>query len=251
MTVGTNDAAAAYAQPVPDVVAAAATAQGLGGFREVYGTKKLNWAVIVINMITGIATCWLILGLWLLWSNFHTPNLSKRVAGRRVYVYDAGFVYGDGAGGFEVYRWDAISTVFQRIVTTSVYGVNTSTQYLYTITRADGQTVKLSHYIRDIARLGPHVALQVSRAQLPAVQQALVAGQGVVFGDMTVTAQGVTAKRGLVPWSEINGAKIARGYVTVSRQGKFLPLSNKPAAKIPNLPLFLALVEQYSAGARR
>ncbi len=252
MTLGTNNAAsrALDADPVPDDVAQTAEAARMGAFREFYATRKLNWAILVFNLVIGIAFSWMLLGLWLLWVVFHTPNLSKRAANRRVYLYDAGFVYADGAGGLDVYRWDTISTVFQLITSTSYYGVQTPTRYCYTVTRADGRTVRLASGYHGVATFGPHIAQQTARAQLPAVREALAQGQGVVFGDITVTAAGVGARRSTVPWAEIKGAKVVNGRVSISRQGKFMPLTSKPAAKIPNLPLFLALVEQYRQGAR-
>jgi hypothetical protein len=173
------------------------------------------------------------------------PLVVRRLSRKRIYLYDQGFVHADGKGRFDAYRWDQIATVFQRIVSTRYNGIPAGTQYQYTVTRADGTTIKLTNFWQDVPELGGEINLRVSQTQLPAMLDALARGRNIEFGDIVVNAAGVAGRRGSVPWSEISKVSVDNGQVSLQRAGKFLSLSSTPAAKIPNLPLFLHLATTY------
>ncbi len=67
---------------------------------------------------------------------------------------------------------------------------------------------------------------------------------------MTLTAGGISGKRGSVSWSEVSGVRIAAGYVSVNVRGKFLSLSTTAAANLPNLPLFMTLTDRLRRAGR-
>jgi hypothetical protein len=180
---------------------------------------------------------------------FRTPNLSRTQAARRLYLYEQGFVLLDKPDAPQVYRWDAIDTVFQKIVSQRTYGVETTKNYLYTITARDGRTVKLTQFWAGIAQLGPHINDCVSTALLPGTVAAIERGQGVQFGDMTLNQWGIAGKRKSVGWGEVKKVRIYNGYVSVDIAGKFFSLSTTMAANIPNLPLFFTLTDRLRKGA--
>jgi hypothetical protein len=120
----------------------------------------------------------ILVGFWLLWMVSRTPNLSRAQAARRIYLYEHGFIIVDRPDDPQVYRWDEIDTVFQKIVNQRVNGINTGTSYLYTITRRDGRTVKLIGFWAGIAELGPCINQRVSAALLPGALAAIDRGQG-------------------------------------------------------------------------
>lgn len=240
----TQDSTLTPPQSAPATITHVAAAAGLGRLLRVYQPKRRNWFLLGFMFLVGLLTSWLLVGLWLIWEIIRTPNLSKSLAARRMYLYEQGFVLVERPEDPQVYRWDAIDTVFQKIVSTRMYGFEVTKKYLYTITRRDGGTAKLTVFWDGIDQLGPHINERVSTALLPGALAAIERGQGIQFGDMTLSASGIAGKRKSVTWSEVSDVRIAAGYVRVKAQGKFLSLSTTAAADLPNLPLFLTLADR-------
>jgi hypothetical protein len=237
-------------QPVPANVAQAAADAGLGALLRVFTPKRRNWVAVVLAFVIGLVTIICLVGFFILWALFRTPNLSRSMAARRLYLYEHGFVLVERADNPQVYRWDDVQTVFQKIVSNRSYGVETSRTYLYTVTARDGRTVKVTQFWNDIAQLGSHINHSVSLALLPATLTAIQRGQSVQFGDMMVNATGIAGRRKSVTWPEVRNVRITKGFVSVDVAGRFFSLSTTAAAKIPNLPLFLTLTERLRPGAR-
>lgn len=210
----------------------------------VYQPKRRNWAVLGFMFLVGLLLAWLIIGLWLIWEIIRTPNLSRSLAARRIYLYEQGFVLAERPEDPQAYRWDGIDTVFQKIVSKRMYGIEIAKKYLYTITRRDGRTAKLTVFWEGVDQLGAHIDERVSAALLPGAAAAIERGESIQFGDLTLTAGGIAGRRKSVTWPEVSGVRIAVGYVSVNVQGKFLSLSTTAAADLPNLPLLLALTER-------
>lgn len=162
----TPDSTLKPSQPVPpNVMQLAATAQ-LGAFDRVYVPKRQNWAVVVATIVIGLLTVVILVGFLILWLVARMPNLSSSQAARRIYLYDRGFIIADRPDDPQVYRWDQIDTVFQKIVSRRTYGIETNRTYLYTITRRDGPVLKLTQFWDGIAELGPRINASVSAALL-------------------------------------------------------------------------------------
>jgi hypothetical protein len=237
-------------QPVPANVAQVAAAAQLGAFERVYVPKRQNWVLIVATIVIGLLTTVILVGFWVLWLVARMPNLSRSQAARRIYLYDRGFIIADRPDDPQVYSWDQIDTVFQKIVSRRTYGIETNRTYLYTITRRDGPTVKLTQFWDGIAELGPRINANVSAALLPGTLAAIDRGQAVQFGDMTLNAGGIAGGRKSVTWAEVSQIRFNNGYLSVGVAGKFFGMSNTAAANLPNLPLFLELTDRLR-GTRR
>ena len=131
-----------------------------------WGTVRL-----ITLLFFGVVSLVILVGFMFLWQAFRTPNLNRKLAAKRVYVFEHGFVTADRTGPLEVYRWDAINSVYQEIVDRYANGVKVATTYKYTVHRADGATVVLTEFYADIAGLGRHICEQVANVHLPAVEQ--------------------------------------------------------------------------------
>jgi hypothetical protein len=243
----TQNATLPTQQPLPDNVAQAAASAGLGALVKVYTPKRRNWALLIFNIIVGLVCAIFLLGLWLLWMVYRTPNLSRSLAARRLYLFEQGFIVLDKPDNPQAFRFDAIDTVFQQIVSRRTYGIEVARTYVYTVTARDGRVTKVTQFWSDIAELGSHINTSVSNALLPGTITAIERGQSVQFGDMTLNATGIAGRRKSVTWKEVSDVRIANGYVSVKVAGKFWSLSTVAAAKLPNLPLFLALAGRLKA----
>jgi hypothetical protein len=239
----TQDSTLTSTRSVPADIAHLAGNAGLGAFQRAFVPKRRNWFALFFMFLIALATTFVLVGFWLLWILIRTPNLSPSLNARRLYLYENGFVIVEKPDDPQVFRWDGIDTVFQKIVSQRTYGVETARTYLYTVTRRDGRVLKLTQFWDGIARLGPTVNERVSSALLPVTLGAIERGQGVQFGDMALNANGIAGRRKSVTWREVSQVQIYNGYVRVGVAGRFFSLSTTAASNIPNLPLFLALTD--------
>ncbi|OLB82543.1 MAG: hypothetical protein AUI14_00415 [Actinobacteria bacterium 13_2_20CM_2_71_6] len=211
------------------------------------------FALAVLAAVHGVWLGTLIgVGFGLFFGSFllRAPNFNRKLAARRVYVFEHGFIHADGSGALADYRWDAIAWLTQRITNRYVNGIHVGTFYVYTVARKDGPVLKLTEFYDGIAQLGRTISEQVTRDKLPGAVALLQQGQTVGFGDLGISTAGiVSTKHGLLPWTELDEVKVVQGYVKLRRAGKWLPWSNKPAAAIPNLYVFLTLADQLQRAA--
>ncbi len=251
---------------IPPDVAETAYAQRLGPYLASYEPKRLGVVRIVALLLFGLpflvmAVVAPFLGAWpatpvlaavggtFLWLLFRSPNLNPTLAARRLYVFEHGFVQIVRATPVP-YRWDAITSVLQSITRRYYNGVYVGTTYLYTVTRADGRVAKLTQFYDQIGTFGETLAREVTAILLPRAIEALHAGQTVYFGELAVNLGGVAAAgKGSVPWSEIQAVQVNKGYVSLRKHGKWLAWSGKPAARIPNLFVFLTLAQRLAGSA--
>jgi hypothetical protein len=232
-------------------VVAFAASHYLGRPVAAYRPRRWGTGRLITLLVFGVVFLVAIVGFMFLWLAFRTPNLNKKLAAKRVYLFEYGFVTADRTGPLEVYRWDAIHTVFQEITDRYANGVKVATTYKFTINRADGATVTLTEFYADIAGLGRHISEQVANVHLPSVQHALAAGRPVPFGDVALSTAGVSTPRGeSVPWEQIEAVQVRSGYVSFRRAGKWLSISRTAAKDIPNLYLFLYLANRLHQGSR-
>jgi hypothetical protein len=199
-------------------------------------------------VVFGIAMIVIFVGLFG-WALLTSPVVSAKARQRQIYVFEHGYVRVTRQGPL-AFRWDAVRTAYQEIVTTYYNGISTGTQYRYRITFADGRIEKLTTYVTDMAKFGPLVQSEIARVQVPQARQMLRAGHSLAFGDIVLSGAGLTAgSKGLVAWPELRGVQIFRGQVRVLRHGKRMPVFSTAAKKVPNLYTLLTVANE-SIGVR-
>ena len=245
MAVGTKESLSlAPGTEIPANVSALAAGANLGELRAVEAPRKLGWFIIIINVILGLITAFVIVGLWVLWMVAKNPRFSRKQAAKRVYLFDNGFVYAEADDQLTAYRWDQIVTVYQSIRTTRVNGVKTATRYAYTIARVDGVSVTLTNLFGRIAQIGQWICNRTCEAQLPQAVAAVEQGQTLHFGALAVSANGLTVRGVEVPWHS-GSIRLQNGFVSVKRAGTMKPLRGVQATEVPNLYVLLSLTAKY------
>lgn len=160
-----------------------------------------------------------------------------------VYVFEQGFLFKKGNEAPQPFRWDQIEAVWYQVTRHYTNGVYTGTSHRYQVKRKDKYQIVLTDRFTNVGNLGDTISDQVTRTLLPQVIAAYNAGQTITFGPLSVNQQGLVNILGhVLPWSEIKGIDIQRGYIAVSRAGKWLKWSNEPVRKIPNALVFINLV---------
>jgi hypothetical protein len=167
----------------------------------------------------------------------------------RVYVCTEGFVFTRG-GKVEAFRWDQIESMLQAVTRRYTNGVYTGTTHKYTVRRRDGGQVVLNDRLADVEELGNTISDKVTNYQLPQVISAYNAGQTITFGPLSISMQGVSNGKELLPWNQIKEMGVKQGVVSVRKEGKWLNWSTVEVAKIPNIFVFMALVNYVLQGQR-
>jgi hypothetical protein len=166
-----------------------------------------------------------------------------------VQVYTNGFARIQGTKVQEV-RWDDIRAVWQSITKNYRNGVYMGTTYIYTVLAADNTKLVFGNEIKGIEQLGQLIQREATNRLFPRMVAAYNAGQPVQFGDFAISREGITHKNKNLPWSEIEGAQINNGFVTFKKQGKWFNWANVPVAQIPNMIVFLSLID-HVVGLKR
>jgi hypothetical protein len=195
----------------------------------------------------------------------HQALIRTRIVGH-AYEFDHGFVWQPEDAEPQAYRWDQVATVNWYASQQYVNGAYTGTQFWLMLTSTDGRSLKLSGTCKDPAAKGgrnadpraPAYLLYqflhrardtVSAVQLPGAIAALNRGEQLAFGDLQISATGIQAPKGYLPWSWVKAVTVYQGRISVSQQGKFLALSSQAAAQIPNCQLFLTLAQTLTRQA--
>jgi hypothetical protein len=158
-----------------------------------------------------------------------------------VYVYKHGFIYTRGQVP-QVFRWDQVETIWFQVTRNSYNGIYTGTTHWYRVRRQDGVEVILNNRFARIADLGEMVNEQITQSKLPQVVAAYNAGYPIAFGSLNISQQGISNAYGMMlPWWEIKGISIQRGFIAFNQAGKWHKWSLQSVSKLPNALLFIYL----------
>lgn len=175
------------------------------------------------------------LGLFFLW--FH-------MLGLKVMVHDGGLVHAN-RNNERIIPWDDIEYVWQQITEHYTNGVYTGTTYVYSLQLYDGSRLKYTNNsLKNVQKLGEAILHETSQVLYPKAMTKFNKGKTVKFGSLGVSQDGLSYGSSLLDWKEIDGVRIKQGYVSVRKKGKWLNWCNIAVASIPNLYVFLSLVNQ-------
>jgi hypothetical protein len=166
----------------------------------------------------------------------------------KAYVFSEGLVRAKGSQ-VDVMRWEHVEAVWERVVKYRYRGlIPLYTTYNYTVRRSDGAQFKFTSSLKSNKLLGEAIQQEVTRRQLPQAIAAYDSGVPVNFGTLSVSTQGISKAGVLVPWNQVGQVNFRRGWLIVHKQGSLLAGSRTRASSVPNLQVFLQLVEH---GRRR
>ncbi len=167
----------------------------------------------------------------------------------RVIVYEQG-VLRTNNGLTEVVRWEDVHSFLQSVTKHYTNGIYTGTTHRYTLSRSDGTVFKFDDTIRNVEALGNTLQREVTRVLLPRYIYAYNVGNTVTFGPLSISQQGISNGKEMLPWSQVKNLQVKRGVVCVQKEGKWFNWSTVGVARIPNFYVFMALVDYASKGQR-
>lgn len=235
--------------PAPE--AAPPGTEGLGQLQETFLPKRIaTWRIVGLLFMGTVSLVFFLLGAYFLWLAAKTPNLSRKQAARRLHFFEHGLAEVGKNGEVSVFRWDSVM-VLQEITERYANGIYVGTTYVYTLCREDGTKLKVTEFYDQPERWGPALQQEITRAQLPGLLTRLGQGETLPYGGFSVNLGGVATAKGSLTWPKIEKADVSQGALVLRKRGKKLPWANVPVKRIPNLFLFLTLVEQLRYGGRQ
>ncbi|GIH06398.1 hypothetical protein Rhe02_44650 [Rhizocola hellebori] len=197
-------------------------------------------------VITLLAVFWgitvVLLGIFG-WQLARSPLVSAKARSLHMYRFEHGFVQMTVRGA-QVYRWDAIRTVYQSVEKIRAKGLPLGTRHEYSVLFADGSRLNLTDVATDMENFGPVLLQEVARVQLPKALAYLRSGNPIVLGRLTLTKSGIGSGGDEIAWSWIDRVEIVDGVLRFSAGGSWLASPKTPARAVPNLYTLLAIVEQ-------
>jgi hypothetical protein len=246
-------------------MATAALAYGERRFGAAY-TGRIVLVLVLVGFLVG------------LWMSQEDPRLSSHptliwvsiellgicaalwiVMGKTVLtVSDAG-VRRESIFGQQEIAWNQISETRYRVTPINVYahfgvlgallamsGKSGSTQLALVLVDAHGNKLKVTSIFRDASDA---IGIILGRINPPMVQNAksrLQRGETVQFGNLGLSATAVTWKNNSIPVAQITKAELLRSNLQIKRQGKWLAAINVRSDKVPNVLMFLEVLESLA-----
>lgn len=197
----------------------------------------------------------LIIGLVLFVCGLIAPFIFLLNRSQRVYVFAEGLVRTKGSTS-EVVRWDQVDSMLQAIVKVTyrvLYAIPVAriVRHTYTVRRTDGTSLVFRDSLRGVEALGDRVSRETARYLFPKALAAYHAGQQVAFGDLTISKQGIGRKGKALPWTEYQSVEVVKGVAKIQQRGKRFSWASVQVRKVPNLLVFLNLLESIQREQRQ
>jgi hypothetical protein len=116
-------------------------------------------------------------------------------------------------------------------------------QNVYTLRGPGGERFVLDSFLGRLETLGWAIRRETSRRLLPQALQAYEIEGRVEFGRLAVVREGLRKGTKLLPWSDVGGVIVQNGFVLVRKRTGRLAWFGVRMGKVPNLFVYLALVE--------
>ncbi len=179
-------------------------------------------------------------------------------ANLRVYQFQNGLIRAKGEQ-IDVIRWDSIAYVTQNVRNRGYYymwgGVigaalanRNGTPHSISVQRNDGAVFKFNNRLRHVGQLVQTIQTAVMQAHMPRAMAAFNAGSPVVFGPLVLSQQGLSNGREVLPWNEVQSVDIKQSQVIVKRVGKTFSWANINVGQIPNLFVFMNMINYARTG---
>ncbi len=256
----------AQQKPVPPDVYTLASTNQLGTLQAQYRAKLAFLSGRALAILTGIATLGgaiLIaytllsrgidfngivnttnaLGLVLIGAGIWLGVNAVRYFGLRVYVFTEGLVQVK-RNKTVVIRWDQIKTIWQNAHKRFISSFYLGTVHNYTVQRDDGKKFTYDDGLRNAEALGNTMIREVTNRLLPDLITTYDAGDPVTFGKtLRVSIHGISIGDEILLWNQVQAVQVVKGALSITKDGQPLNFPAIKAAKTPNFPLFLALVD--------
>lgn len=146
---------------------------------------------------------------------------------------------------FIVLYWGVVESVWEKITihrdkNPFLPGRRT---HVFTVQLKDGEKVVFTDNLHDVATLGEIIAAETARRLLPQALKKYNEGEVISFGNWSVSQAGLENGTKTLPWETIGKVQISNGIIAIKQHGKLLYAGLERAEEIPNLSVFLELID--------
>jgi hypothetical protein len=197
----------------------------------------------------------LTLGAFLLLSSAYLLFKAIRHIGLRVSFHSDGLVIVRG-GGISVLPWNEIEVVWHREQGGNLGfedylgSILDGSQSVYTLLGRSGERFVLDSFLGCLETLGWAIQRETTRRLLAQSLRSYEVEGHVEFGRLAVGREGLSKGSKMLPWSDVGGVVVQNGFVFVKKRNGKLAWVGVRMGKVPNLYVYLALVET-SLNSRR
>ena len=161
-----------------------------------------------------------------------------------VMLYERGFAYNDRKG-LQTWHWEDVVSLTSAITRHYTNGIYTHTTHIYVLTNRQNQKLRLADSIVKVEELAKTIEASIYPLLYAPAADQYNSGQTVVFGPLSINKQGITIYKKTYPWTDVKEVSIQRGMVKVAKKdGGWFSGASASAAAIPNLRVFLTMVQQ-------
>jgi hypothetical protein len=160
----------------------------------------------------------------------------------KVDIYEQGFIYSTAFETVNVH-WEDVIAVWQAKRVRQRNGPTTSATYTVLLKNKKKFIID-SERFKNPEGLGDAIQKEVTRCLMPKYFQLLKSGDTVDFGKLKLSRRGISNLKETIPWSQVRDVRVNLGMINVNKDGKWLVLSSVYAHEIPNLYVFLTLIDQ-------
>ncbi len=233
--------------PLPPAVAELAAQHELGALVATFKPKRYGVLLTLSFYVTLLVLLFLFVVPAVIFyyvSLRRTPDFNPRQAAKRLHLFEHGLVVDQETGrGTVAVRWDEVR-LYEEQVRNVVNGIPGPVMYTCLL-RTPATSVAVTHFYRDPQVWSQAMQHAVLRAQGDRVQERFLAGELLDFADFDLSTAGVTHRKLVLPWAQVDRVELRDGAVLVLRNGDPSPWARASAKSIPNLRVFLALMEKY------
>jgi hypothetical protein len=145
-------------------------------------------------------------------------------------------------GGWTDLRWDDVTAVWRHSAT--IHGSLALLETDLWVQTNDGETIYLTSFLRDMARLVEIVLSETAQRMTPEMWSRIRSGDSVAFGKIAISATELTQKERRLAWDDVEEIRVAHGGIDVLRKEPRGSWFYSPVKKMPNYHIFLALAER-------
>lgn len=237
--------------PLRPTVAELAEQHELGALTATFEPQRLGWFVksmlyifllsLFVIFVVPAVVCWYV---WLR----RMPDFNPRQAAKRLRLFEHGMIADEPAGtGTVAVRWDEIR-IYEEQTQKIINGIPFPIEYTCVV-MGPRANVTVTNFYRGSGTWAPAMQKAVVRAQGTKAQRAYLAGDTLHFGPFDLSTAGIAHGKKLLSWSQLEEVRLSGGLtgaaVTVTKRGESAFWARTTPGSIPNLQLFLALVETY------
>ena len=171
-------------------------------------------------------------------------------ANHQIVVYEQGLAFRTWRG-LRQWGWADIQGIQANITRYTYMGfVPMGTTHTYMVWTHKGDYLTLTQTIGQVQALASEIEQATNPILLKQSVQAFENNQPVNFGPISLSRQGAKFNGKLYDWSQVANITIENGYVQISKKGGgFFSGASVSAAMVPNLNVFLALLQQIGGTA--